>query len=310
MADKTIGDLPAASAIYDDDLFLLEQSGEAKNLRGALYKAYLQGFVDAASAASEEAAAALAGVRDAINNIPDGAATPIVNDLTTGGTSMALSAEMGKQLKGDIEGLTYTDVDAAPAGYGSFGEKWLSISAATTEEEQNAALSAVYSELVNDTACQIKIYPRVGNLSLGTVGYGRLYRAWDGYGGLEVCIYGNQFLHKSLWNGVWRPWEWVNPPMQLGVEYRTTERYNDKPVYVKMVNFGTMPNATTKSVAHGVGSFDKCIAIYGNWHVYNLLGAPEITSFYANTVNVNIRTSTDCSPYSAYVVIKYTKTTD
>ena len=98
MADKTIGDLPAASAIYDDDLFLLEQSGEAKNLRGALYKAYLQGFVDAASAASEEAAAALAGVRDAINNIPEGAATPIVNDLTTGGASMALSAEMGKKL--------------------------------------------------------------------------------------------------------------------------------------------------------------------------------------------------------------------
>lgn len=98
MADKTIGDLPAAAAIYDDDLFLLEQSGEAKNLRAALYKAYLQGFVDAASAASEEAAAALAGVKDAINNIPEGAATPIVNDLTTGGASMALSAEMGKEL--------------------------------------------------------------------------------------------------------------------------------------------------------------------------------------------------------------------
>lgn len=112
MADKTIGDLPAASAIYDDDLFLLEQSGEAKNLRGALYKAYLQGFVDAASAASEEAAAALAGVRDAINNIPEGAATPIVNDLTTGGTSMALSAEMGKKLKGELDGLTPEDIGA------------------------------------------------------------------------------------------------------------------------------------------------------------------------------------------------------
>lgn len=103
MADKTIGDLPAAAAIYDDDLFLLEQSGEAKNLRAALYKAYLQGFVDAASAASEEAAAALAGVKDAINNIPEGAATPIVNDLTTGGTSMALSAEQGKVLKGEVD---------------------------------------------------------------------------------------------------------------------------------------------------------------------------------------------------------------
>lgn len=64
---------------------------------------YVKPFADAAEAASEEAAAALAGVRDAINNIPEGAATPIVNDLTTGGTSMALSAEMGKVLKSELD---------------------------------------------------------------------------------------------------------------------------------------------------------------------------------------------------------------
>lgn len=32
--------------------------------------------------------------------------------------------------------------------------------------------------------------------------------------------------------------EWVNPPMMLGVEYRTTERYLGEPVYVKAVDFG------------------------------------------------------------------------
>lgn len=32
--------------------------------------------------------------------------------------------------------------------------------------------------------------------------------------------------------------EWVNPPMNFGVEYRTTERYMGKPVYVKVVNCG------------------------------------------------------------------------
>lgn len=30
------------------------------------------------------------------------------------------------------------------------------------------------------------------------------------------------------------PWEFVNPPMELGVEYRTTERYNGKAVYKKL----------------------------------------------------------------------------
>lgn len=59
---------------------------------------YVKPYADAAQAASEAAESALEGVREAIEAIPEGAATPIVNDLTTGGTSMALSAEMGKKL--------------------------------------------------------------------------------------------------------------------------------------------------------------------------------------------------------------------
>ena len=39
----------------------------------------------------------------------------------------------------------------------------------------------------------------------------------------------------------WQPWEWLNPPMLLGIEYRTTERYLGKPVYVKLVDCGTLP---------------------------------------------------------------------
>lgn len=36
---------------------------------------------------------------------------------------------------------------------------------------------------------------------------------------------------------------WQNPPMVPGVEYRTTERHNGKPVYVKAVSLGSMPSA-------------------------------------------------------------------
>lgn len=32
--------------------------------------------------------------------------------------------------------------------------------------------------------------------------------------------------------------EWVNPPMMAGVEYRTTERWNGKPVYTSLVDCG------------------------------------------------------------------------
>lgn len=46
----------------------------------------------------------------------------------------------------------------------------------------------------------------------------------------------------------WQPWEYVNPPMQLGVEYRTTERYNGKPVYVMAVDGGAFPDNSMKTI--------------------------------------------------------------
>lgn len=50
----------------------------------------------------------------------------------------------------------------------------------------------------------------------------------------------------------WSEWEWVNPPMELGVEYRTTERWNGKPVYTKLVDFGDVgPGASTLYAACG-----------------------------------------------------------
>ena len=42
-------------------------------------------------------------------------------------------------------------------------------------------------------------------------------------------------------------WEWNNPPMEFGVEYRTTERWNGKPVYTKLVDCGAAPNTASKS---------------------------------------------------------------
>ena len=52
--------------------------------------------------------------------------------------------------------------------------------------------------------------------------------------------------------------EWLNPPMLLGVEYRTTERYLGKPVYVKAVNFvlqSYIDCATRESAGNGVVDF-------------------------------------------------------
>lgn len=44
-------------------------------------------------------------------------------------------------------------------------------------------------------------------------------------------------------------WEYVNPPMVEGVEYRTTERWNGKPVYTKLIYCGALETGKTVSFA-------------------------------------------------------------
>lgn len=57
-------------------------------------------------------------------------------------------------------------------------------------------------------------------------------------------------------NGTWGEWEWVNPSLNVGVEYRTTERWYSFPVYVKMIDIGALPNNSNKNIVvsnHGGG---------------------------------------------------------
>lgn len=117
-------------------------------------------------------------------------------------------------------------------------------------------------------------------------------------------------LRRVCTNGVWSPWEWVNPPMQLGVEYRTVERYNSKPVYAKAVNFGALPANSSKSVAHGISDMATCFEIVGSYGIQNLVGEAAITTAGANTENITIATDRNLSAESAIVLMKYTKTTD
>lgn len=62
---------------------------------------------------------------------------------------------------------------------------------------------------------------------------------------------GSVIVTRGMTSGVWGPFEWLNPLMEIGVEYRTTERYLGKPVYVKAFDFGALPNATQKVVQYG-----------------------------------------------------------
>lgn len=58
-------------------------------------------------------------------------------------------------------------------------------------------------------------------------------------------IYSNnlsQHCVRSYLDGVWGEWEYTQPPMVTGVEYRITERRNKKPVYTMLVDCGQWEN--------------------------------------------------------------------
>lgn len=123
-------------------------------------------------------------------------------------------------------------------------------------------------------------------------------------------------VRKSTDNGdgSWGPWEWVNPPMELGVEYRTTERYLGKPVYVKMVDFGALPNASYKFVGIENGaSIIRVSALASNGKTLpGSIGASqrEQVLCMGSSNSVEIITYADASSLTATVTAWYTKTAD
>ena len=103
--------------------------------------------------------------------------------------------------------------------------------------------------------------------------------------------------------------------MAAGVEYRTPERYTNKHVYIKLVNFGTLPAASnTKSVAFSTEDV-TALSVEGrmsyNGDEYTLpftLQNGATISIYAHGKSVCITSgASSLASYIAYVVVRYIK---
>ena len=83
-------------------------------------------------------------------------------------------------------------------------------------------------------------------------------------------------MERVHFNGTWYPWEWVNPPMDVDIEYRTTERHLGNPVYKKMDSDGVIwwstDQSTWKREADRVGAASST---HANQHATN--GSDPIT---------------------------------
>ena len=114
-------------------------------------------------------------------------------------------------------------------------------------------------------------------------------------------------------------------PIQSGDIYSLEERQvgvwtDGKPLYQKTIDFGALPNSTTKSVAHGISNLDEIANVYGvAKSQYNQIPIPwanntnttyDIT-MYVDDTDVTVMTSIDRSGYtSSTITLQYTKTTD
>lgn len=91
-----------------------------------------------------------------------------------------------------------------------------------------------------------------------------------------------------------------------------------KPLYRKVLSFGALPNNSTKSVAHNVSNLKRIVKLEGFAGSSQNLGGitlPHATAtpiaLYADTTNVNVKTSSDATAYTkTYIYIYYTKSTD
>lgn len=74
-------------------------------------------------------------------------------------------------------------------------------------------------------------------------------------------------IRKSMDN-IWQEWEWLDPPMSPGVEYRTTETWYGAPVYTALFETGTLNEA--KNVVATNFSAKRIIRQCGYIESYNL----------------------------------------
>lgn len=253
--------------------------------------------------------------------------------VSPGGTEVGLTEKHGynylmkqvnnsqkaiNELDAELEKIDTTLQNKAPIGYvqGVYDLR--------NYDSLDALLNVEYGDTPDNSAKVILIADNAGTTWGGGDCFAVIQRSNAHYGVVDFVSYNfnGTALRKALVNGVWLPLEWVNPPMALGVEYRTTERYRGSPVYVKLVDCGALPNNDYKTVNIGASGLEKVIDVSGcavNPSDKDFYSIPTIN--FKNSVHnigvyatgsqsIAISTQSDRSSYNAHVKVKYTKTTD
>lgn len=123
---------------------------------------------------------------------------------------------------------------------------------------------------------------------------------------------GVYITYKAIAGSVIAPLEWVNPPMAIGVEYRTVERWNGKPVYTKLVDCGSMPSNTYKSLDYHDGAWNVVTPVRASgmaggqiFPTENWSGSSGEVKLKIGYKTITIATTLDLSGYAGLVTVYY-----
>lgn len=135
---------------------------------------------------------------------------------------------------------TAEDVGAVPSGYG-YGEQMMEVTSSATETYADycAKIDAILAGMANRETKQINAVPPYSEDATFGACAVTIYKGTDAYASLVTLGHSNRYAYGWRMQkraGVWEPFEWIEPPMNTGVEYRTTERINGKAVYKKNVD--------------------------------------------------------------------------
>ncbi len=207
------------------------------------------------------------------------------------------------------------DVGAAPAGYvrGSYD--------VGDDDELDAKLIEVVSGMSNYSSAIITLNHTSAYMTIGGgTWFYHIDKTTNNYVSIRAYHYdgaGVTTASRSINSGALQPWEWDNPPMRLDIEYRTTERYMGKPVYTKLVDFGALPNATSKIIEYSTDTSCRLISAIGNVRgteaiLPSALGPETSQQVFigGNGNTVWVVTYQDYTNTAAYMRVKYIKTTD
>ena len=153
----------------------------------------------------------------------------------------AVSADSGVSLDVLLDEMNYNISNKAPAGFG-LGENF------------NITKFPLLDDTVNlNNVVKNGWYHWAASAPVNAPMSYCIMRVWSGYGGyaLQEVMTGHlnheNVIMRRFTNGgesAWGEWEYVNPPMMAGVEYRTTERYGGHPVYAQRVIVKSIPTGT------------------------------------------------------------------